>query len=72
MSSIPSEAKILLTPYRETMLVDAGYPGPNALSPTLESNFARMECRGNAKFTLHFMHQPGEWVGLYMALWVDW
>ena len=46
-------------------------PGPNALSPTFESKFARMEHLGNAKFTLYFMRHTGEWVGLYDALSVD-
>jgi hypothetical protein len=46
-------------------------PGPNALSPTFESKFARMECLGNATFALYFMRHTGEWVGLYDALTVD-
>ena len=46
-------------------------PGPNALSPTFESKFARMEFLGNATFALYFMRHTGEWVGLYDALTVD-
>ncbi len=46
-------------------------PGPNALSPTFESKFARMEYLGNATFALYFMRHTGEWVGLYDALSVD-
>ena len=46
-------------------------PGPNALSPTFESKFARLEYLGNAKFALYFMRHTGEWVGLYDALNVD-
>src|SRR4051794_12356097 len=46
-------------------------PGPNALSPTFESRFARMEYLGNATFALYFMRHTGEWVGLYDALSVD-
>ena len=46
-------------------------PGPNALSPTFESKFARMEYLGNATFALYFMRHTGEWVGLYDALTVD-
>lgn len=46
-------------------------PGPNALSPTFESNFARLEYIGDAKFALYFMRHTGEWVGLYDALSVD-
>jgi hypothetical protein len=46
-------------------------PSPNALSPTFESKFARMEYLGNAKFALYFMRHTGEWVGLYDGLSVD-
>ena len=46
-------------------------PGPNALSPTFESKFARMEYLGNATFALYFMRHTGEWVGLYGSLSVD-
>jgi hypothetical protein len=46
-------------------------PGPNALSPTFESKFARMEPVGKDKFALYFMRHTGEWVGLYDALSVD-
>jgi hypothetical protein len=46
-------------------------PGPNALSPTFESKFARMEYLGNDRFTLYFMLHTREWVGLYDALSVD-
>ena len=46
-------------------------PGPNALSPTFEAKFARMEYLGFARFALYFMRHTGEWVGLYDALSVD-
>jgi hypothetical protein len=46
-------------------------PGPNALSPSFESKFVRMEHLGNAKFALYFMRHTGEWVGLYDALSMD-
>ena len=46
-------------------------PGPNAISPTFESKFARMEYLGNDAFALYFMRYTGEWVGLYDALTVD-
>ena len=46
-------------------------PGPNALSPTFESKFARMEHLGNGTFALYFMRHTGEWVGIYDALAVD-
>jgi hypothetical protein len=40
-------------------------PNPNALSPTFESKFARMESLGGGKFALCFMRHTGEWVGIY-------
>ncbi len=46
-------------------------PEPNALSPTFESKFARMEFIGDAKFALYFMRHNGEWVGIHDALSVD-
>jgi hypothetical protein len=46
-------------------------PGPNALSPSFESKFARMEYLGNATFALYFMRHTGEWVGMYDALSVE-
>jgi hypothetical protein len=46
-------------------------PGPNAVSPTFEAKFARMEYLGNNKFALYFMRHTGEWVGIYDALSVD-
>lgn len=46
-------------------------PGPNAIAPTFETNFARMEHLGNGKFKLSFMRHTGQWVPLYEALSVD-
>jgi hypothetical protein len=46
-------------------------PGPNALSPSFESKFARMEHLGDGKFALYFMRHTGEWVGLFDELTVD-
>jgi hypothetical protein len=46
-------------------------PGPNALSPTFEAKFARMEHLGNDRFALYFMRHTGEWVGLYDDLSLD-
>jgi hypothetical protein len=47
-------------------------PSPNALSPTFESKFARMEPLGDGKFTLYAMRHSGkEWVGVADALSVD-
>jgi hypothetical protein len=43
-------------------------PGPNALSPTFESRFARIEYRGAGRFDLSFMRHTGEWVMAYPSL----
>ena len=40
-------------------------PGPDALVPSFESRFARMEHLGDAKFALYAMRYTGkEWVGV--------
>ena len=46
-------------------------PGPNALSPSFETKFARMEPLGGGKFALYFMRYTGEWVGIFDDLSVD-
>ena len=47
-------------------------PGPNALSPTFEAKFARMEPLGDGTFVLYAMRYTGkEWVGVLDALTVD-
>src|SRR5471032_962488 len=46
-------------------------PGPNAISPTFEEKFARMEHIGDAKFTLSFMRHTGKWVELFTGISVD-
>ena len=47
-------------------------PGPNAISPTFESMFARMEPLGNGRLSLYAMRYTGkEWVGVLDALSVD-
>jgi len=47
-------------------------PGPNALSPTFEWRFARMEPLHAGKFALYAMRYTGkEWVGVLDALSVD-
>ena len=59
--------------YRNSFYFSSTYacPGPNALTPTFESKFARMECLGMGRFALSFMRHTGEWVGLYESLTVD-
>jgi hypothetical protein len=47
-------------------------PGPNALFPSFESKFARIEPLGNGKFALYGMRHTGrEWVGVLVAPTVD-
>jgi len=45
--------------------------GPNAISPTFDSKFARMEYVGDGRFALPFMRHTGQWVELYEASSVD-
>lgn len=46
-------------------------PSPDALSPSFESMFARMEPLGDGKFALYSMRHTGAWVGICDALSVD-
>jgi hypothetical protein len=47
-------------------------PDPNALSPTFEWKFARLEPLGDGKFALYAMrYTEKEWVGVLDALSVD-
>ncbi len=46
-------------------------PGPNALSPTFESKFARMEYVGAGKFALSYLRHTGVWLAIYEAMSVD-
>jgi hypothetical protein len=46
-------------------------PGPNAIAPTFEEKFARMEHIGDAKFALSFMRHTGKWVELYASASID-
>ena len=41
-------------------------PGPNALSPTFESKFARMEPLGGGQFALYFHALYGEGMGWHL------
>lgn len=43
-------------------------PGSNALSPTFESPFARMEYIGNGRFNLAYMRYTGKWWELFQDL----
>jgi hypothetical protein len=46
-------------------------PGPNAIPPTFEEYFARIEYVDDAKFALSFMRHTGQWIRLYDGLSVD-
>ncbi len=49
-----------------------GCPSPNALSPTFEAKFARMEPLRDGTFALYAMRYTGnEWAGVLDALTVD-
>lgn len=46
-------------------------PGPNALVPSFEHRFARMQFAGQQRFHLAFMRHTGEWIELYQGLSLD-
>ena len=46
-------------------------PGPDAIAPTFEEKFARMEYVGDAKFNLSFMRHTGKWFELFAGICVD-
>jgi len=46
-------------------------PGPNALSPTFESPFARLEHTATGRFNLAFMRHTGKWHPLFAGLTLD-
>jgi hypothetical protein len=45
--------------------------GPDALSPTFESPFARMEYVGDGQFNLAYMRHTGKWWEVYRGLTAD-
>jgi hypothetical protein len=46
-------------------------PGPNALSPTFESKFSRMEYVGDSRFNLSYMRHTGRWWEVFQGLTLD-
>jgi hypothetical protein len=46
-------------------------PGPNAVSPSFESCFARLEYAGHGRFNLSFMRHTGKWWEMYTDFSVD-
>ncbi len=43
-------------------------PGPNAISPSFEEKFARMEYVGEHRFNLAYMRHTGQWWEIYQDL----
>jgi hypothetical protein len=56
--------------YRNYFYFCATYhcPGPNAISPSFEVRFARLEYIGGDRFALAFMRHTGQWIELYPDL----
>lgn len=46
-------------------------PGPNAISPSFEVKFARMEHTGGGKFALSYMRHTEKWFRLFPSLTAD-
>ncbi len=46
-------------------------PGPNAITPSFEAKFARLEYAGGSRFDLAFMRYTGQWVTIGYDLSVD-
>ena len=46
-------------------------PGPNAVSPTFEVNFARLEHTGLGRYNLAFLRHTGKWHELFAGLTLD-
>ena len=46
-------------------------PGPNAVAPTFEVNFARLEHTGLGRYNLAFLRHTGKWHELFAGLTLD-
>lgn len=46
-------------------------PGPNAVSPTFEVNFARLEYAATGRFNLAYLRHTGKWHELFAGLTLD-
>jgi len=59
--------------YRNYFYFCAKYncPDPNAISPSFETKFARMEYIGSEKFNLSYMRHTGQWLEIYQELSID-
>ncbi len=56
--------------YRNYFYFCAKYacPGPNAMAPFFDANFARMEYAGGNRFHLSYMRHTGQWFEVYRDL----
>lgn len=59
--------------YRNYFYFIAKYncPSPNAISPSFEDKFARMEYIDNEHFNLSYMRHTGQWWEIYSDLSID-
>ena len=46
-------------------------PAANALSPSFELKFARIECAGSDSFNLSYMRHTGQWIEVFQGLTLD-
>ena len=46
-------------------------PAPNAISPSFEDNFARLEYAGEDRFNLSYMRHTGQWYELFREITLD-
>lgn len=46
-------------------------PGPHAISPSFEDNFARLEYAGEGRFNVSYKRHTGKWMELYSGLTVE-
>src|SRR5436305_859525 len=60
---------IILKWHGSTLFLVSVYacPGPDAISPSFESRFARLRPAGRGLFDLSFMRHTGQWVELFQG-----
>ncbi len=52
-------------------VADYACPGPNAIAPTFESRFSRLEYVGDDRFNLAYFRHTGKWAELFQDLTFD-
>lgn len=59
--------------YRSSFYFCATYacPGPQAISSSFETKFARMEYAGDGLFNLSYMRHTGKWFEIFKGLSID-